>query len=169
MGTVMSARKPRSAVQVVLLGGLVVGILDITDATTFWWFRAGLTPIQIFQSVAAGLLGREASAAGGVATALLGAMLHFSIALSVVTVCYFLSRRVPLIRRQPVLAGTIYGIGVFLFMYGVVMPLSRVGAPRWALGAPLINNVLIHILGVGIPSALFARKAAAAEAVAPAA
>ena len=169
MSSAVPARGPRSRVQVVLLGGLVVGILDISDAIIFWWFRAGLTPMRIFQSVATGLLGREAAVAGGLATALLGAVLHFSIALSVVTVCYFLSRRVPLIRQQPVLAGTIYGIGVFLFMYGVVMPLSRVGAPRWALGAPLINNVLIHILGVGIPSALFARKAAAAEAAAPAA
>ena len=158
MSSAVSAREPRSPVQVVLLGGLVVGILDITDAITFWWFRAGLTPIRIFQSVAAGLLGREAAASGGLATALLGAVLHFSIALSVVTMCYFLGRRIPLIRQQPVLAGAIYGIGVFLFMYGVVMPLSRVGTPRWVLGVPMVNNVLIHILGVGIPSALFARR-----------
>lgn len=153
-----SQASDRGPLQVVLLGGLVVGILDITDAIIFWWVRAGLTPIRIFQGVAAGLLGREAAASGGLATALLGAALHFSIALSAVTVCYLLGRRIPLIRQQPVLAGAIYGIGVFLFMYGVVMPLSQVGSPRWELSVPLLNNVLIHILGVGIPSALFARR-----------
>ena len=158
MSGAVSAPGPRRPVQVVLLGGLVVGILDIADAIIFWGFRAGLTPIRIFQSVAAGLLGRDAAASGGLATALLGALLHFSIALSVVTVCYFLGRWIPLIRQRPVLAGAIYGVGVFLFMYGIVMPLSRAGSPRWALGVPMINNVLIHIVGVGIPSALFARR-----------
>jgi len=29
-----------SAIQVLLLGGLVVGILDIADAIIFWWVRA---------------------------------------------------------------------------------------------------------------------------------
>ena len=159
MTNALSAHEPRSPAGVLLLGGLVVGVLDITDAITFWWFRAGLSPIRIFQSVATGLIGRDAAVSGGLATAFLGAVLHFSIALSVVTVCYVLGRSFPFMRQRPVLAGAIYGVGVFLFMYGVVMPLSRIGSPRWVLGAPMVNNLLIHILGVGIPSALFARRA----------
>ena len=159
MNGTVAASGAKSPVAVVLLGGLVVGILDIADAITFWWFRAGVTPIHIFQSVATGLLGREAAASGGLASALLGAVLHFAIATSVVAACYFLGRTIPFIRQQPLMAGAIYGLGVFLVMYGVVMPLSRVGSPRWELGVPLVNNVLIHIFGVGMPSALFARRA----------
>jgi len=157
-----SIREPRGPLLTLLLGGLAVGILDITDAMVFWWFRLGLTPIRILQSVAAGLFGRDAAIAGGVQTAFIGMVIHFTIALSVVTACYFLGRRIPLVRERPVLAGAIYGVGVFLFMYGVVMPLSRAGAPRWALSVPMLNNVLIHIFGVGILSALFAKRALAA-------
>jgi len=94
MNSTASARALQSSVQIVLLGGLAVGVLDITDAMLFWWFRAGLTPVRIVQSVAAGLIGREAAASGGLASAVLGAVLHFSIALSVMTVCYFLARRI---------------------------------------------------------------------------
>jgi hypothetical protein len=60
-----------------LVGGmLLVGSLDITYATLFWTFR-GVGPIRVLQSVAAGLIGREATVSGGTKTALLGLALHF--------------------------------------------------------------------------------------------
>ena len=58
-----------------LYGTLVVGALDLIDAIVFFGLR-GVRPIRTFQSIAAGLLGRAAFQ-GGLATALLGAFLHF--------------------------------------------------------------------------------------------
>ncbi|HET9766226.1 MAG TPA: hypothetical protein VFS60_05235, partial [Thermoanaerobaculia bacterium] len=65
-----------SGLRAVLFGGLTVGILDITDAIVFWFLRADAPPMRILQSVAAGLLGRQAARAGGWPTALLGLLLH---------------------------------------------------------------------------------------------
>ncbi|MCU1262873.1 MAG: hypothetical protein JWO80_5758, partial [Bryobacterales bacterium] len=54
----------------ILWGGLIAGILDITDALVFFGLR-GAKPIRILQSIAAGLLGPKAFK-GGVGTAALG-------------------------------------------------------------------------------------------------
>ena len=70
----------------VIAGGLVVGTLDIVYAMAFWWLKARVAPIRILQSVAAGLLGRDAARAGGMQTALLGAVLHYFIAFTIVVV-----------------------------------------------------------------------------------
>jgi hypothetical protein len=41
-------------------------------------------------------------------------------------------------------------------MYFIVLPLSAAGAPTFRT-ATVINGLLIHMLGVGLPSALAAR------------
>jgi hypothetical protein len=111
----------------------------------------------MLQGIASGLLGR-ASFSGGPSTALLGLGIHFFIALSVVTTYYVVSRQIPPLRRRPVLFGIAYGVLVYFFMNLVVIPLSAIGAVRFSL--PLfINGILIHIFGVGLPSALVAAKA----------
>ena len=50
-----------------------------------------------------------------------------------------------------------YGVAVYFFMNLVVIPLSAIGAVRFS---PVLfaNGILIHVFGVGIPSALFARS-----------
>ena len=75
------AARPLPPLAYVLAGGLAAGALDISYAWLFWAVKAGPTAQRIFQSVAAGLLGK-ASFAGGWPTALLGLGLHFSIATS---------------------------------------------------------------------------------------
>ena len=141
----------------ILLGTLTVGILDAADALIFFGLR-GARPIRIFQSIAAGLLGRPAFS-GGLATAALGVALHFFIACAIVTVAVIAARRMPLLPRSPVLAGLIYGVGVYVVMNYVVLPLSNAGATSPS-GIVLVNGLLIHMFGVGLPSMLFARAVA---------
>jgi hypothetical protein len=138
-----------------LFGTLTVGTLDILDAIVFFGVRNHVAPIRIFQSIAAGLLGRAAFS-GGVRTALLGALLHYFIAFSIVAVFLVLSRTIPLLRQRAVVSGILYGIGVYLFMNFVVLPLSNAGRGPFVLPV-VINGVFIHVLGVGVPAALFAR------------
>jgi len=104
-------RHPPGIARAILWGGLAVGTLDILDAILFWGLWKHVPPVRIFQSVAGGLLGRQAANAGGLATALLGAALHYSIALSIVAVYYLASRRASLLRSRPVLCGLLYGLG----------------------------------------------------------
>jgi len=140
----------------ILSGGLVVGILDGLDAVIFFGLR-GVRPIRIFQAIASGLLGRAAFT-GGIRTALLGVLCHFFIATGIVAVYYAASRKVDVMRRQPIASGMAFGVIAYLVMNYVVIPLSAVapGGPKPL--AVVANGLLIHMFGVGIPAALFAGK-----------
>jgi len=135
---------------------LAVGTFDALDAVVFFYLFRGTTPAQIFQGIASGLLGR-ASFEGGVRTAAVGVGIHYFIAFMVVLAFLVVSRRFSTLRRWPLWSGLAYGIGVWLFMNLVVLPLS-VGRPRFLL--PVVTNgLLIHMFGVGLPASLFARAA----------
>ena len=147
-----------TAKRAILLGGLTVGALDILDAFVFFGMR-GVGPQRILHSVAAGLLGREAAIAGGLPTALLGLGLHFTIATGVVATYYLVSGTLRFLVRHPISCGILYGLVVFYVMQLVVLPLSATsGKAGLPTGAPLINGLLIHALGVGLPAALFAAR-----------
>jgi len=141
----------------VFAGGLVVGILDGLDALIFFGIRSGARPIRIFQSIASGLLGK-ASFSGGVPTALLGVLCHFTVATSIVTVYVLASRKLKLLTQHAVSCGMAYGIVAYLGMNYVVIPLSAVppGGPKPL--AVVVNGLLIHMFGVGLPAALVARR-----------
>ncbi len=152
--------RPRSPWPAVVLGGLVAGVLDIAYACIFWAIKAGVPPGRIFQSVAAGLLGREAAAAGGASTAALGLALHFLIALTVAVAYYTAARYAAALWRRPWLYGALYGVGVYGVMQYVVVPLSRAGGGG---GRPNllwdVLSILVHAFGIGVPVALAARAA----------
>src|SRR4029450_1884227 len=144
--------------QAVLYGTLVVGTLDALDAIVFFGLRSGARPIRIFQGIAYGLIG-PAARQGGLKTAALGALLHYFIAFGIVLTYFLVSRRVRLLTRRPVICGLLYGLIAYAVMNLLVLPLSKVGGPTLPATPVLANGVLIHMLGVGLPSALFARAA----------
>lgn len=139
--------------ETILYGGLAAGILDILDAFVFFGFR-GVSPVRSLQAIASGVFGTKAFQ-GGTVMAAAGLAFHFLIALSVAAVYYALARRVRLLVERPILCGLAYGIGVFLVMQYVVLPLSayRVRPLSWGV---MVNSVLIHALGIGVPIALAA-------------
>jgi uncharacterized membrane protein YagU involved in acid resistance len=148
--------------RIVVLGGLVVGVLDIADAIVVTLARGG-APGRMLQGIASGLLGRETALAGGTATAALGLALHFFIALTVTVVYYAAALALPALHRRPFVFGPLYGVAVWLVMNFVVIPLSAIG--RWpALTTlSLVNGLLFaHVFLVGIPAAVTARLAARA-------
>ena len=144
--------------QAVLYGTLVVGTLDALDAIVFFGLRSGARPVRIFQGIAYGLIG-PAARQGGLKTAALGLFLHYFIAFGIVVTYFLVSRRVRLLTRHPVSCGLLYGVVVYAVMNLVVLPLSKVGGPSLPAAPVLANGLLIHMFGVGLPSALFARAA----------
>jgi hypothetical protein len=80
-----------------------------------------------------------------------------------VLVCVLLVRLLPVLARHPGFWGPVYGLAVFLVMYLVVIPNSATGGGGLPGGSALINGVLIHVFGVGIPAAFAARAAAHAS------
>jgi len=80
-------------------GGLTAGVLDSVDAVIAFGLK-GMNPIQVLQYIASGALGSEAFK-GGLATAALGAALHFFIAFVVAAVYYTASRKLTALYREP--------------------------------------------------------------------
>jgi hypothetical protein len=115
--------------------------------------------VRIFQSVAAGLLGR-ASFEGGAATAALGLALHYLIALSMSLVYYLAAQRWQVLWRRPVQCGAGYGLLVYVIMNYLVVPLSAAGPgsedPLW-----VTLSIAAHVFLIGIPIALFTRPPSA--------
>jgi len=140
------------AIGYVLAGGLVAGTLDIAYACVFWGLKAGTSPERIFQSVAAGILGRD-SFKGGVATAALGLFLHYFIA-TVMSVTYFLvARHWTTLRERPIACGAAYGLVLYGVMNYVVLPLSAAGGGSGpALWIAL--SIIVHMFLIGVPIAL---------------
>jgi hypothetical protein len=152
----MAERHPHPAI-LVLAGGFVAGTLDIAYAPIFRALKRGVPATRIFQSVAAGLLGR-ASFQGGGRTAALGLVLHYFIALSMSITYYLVARRWPLLRRRPALCGAGYGLLLYGVMNYIVVPFSAAGRgskdPLW-----IILSIAVHMVLIGVPIALFTRRA----------
>lgn len=144
-------------IRTILMGGLCAGILDITAACTMGVIRGG-GAVRVLQSVAGGLLGLE-TFQGGAKTAMLGLAIHFMIATVWATLYALASLKLPVLTRQPILCGVLYGITVYMIMYNVVLPLSAYHSkPFNQPFSAFLISVTIHMLFVGLPIALVTRK-----------
>jgi uncharacterized membrane protein YagU involved in acid resistance len=142
----------------VLIGGLIAGALDILFAITFAYVEGGVSPISLLQTVASGVLG-EASYQGGVGAAAFGLALHFLISLLLAAAYVLASQRIGVLTKHPVVAGALFGIGVFLLMRLVVLPLSAFPHPVRFRPLASVLDLLSHMFLFGVPIALAARKA----------
>jgi len=153
---ILSPKQSLTTLHALFLGGLIAGTLDAVDGVIAFGTQ-GLNPIQVLQYIASGALG-QATFRGGLATAALGALLHFIIAWVAAGVFVFASRWMAVLRRRAMLFGLLYGAAVYFFMNYVVLPLSAVAQGPFHLGL-FLNGVIGHALLVGLPIALCARRA----------
>jgi len=153
---VLASKQALTNVQAIFWAGLVAGTLDAVDGVIAFGTQ-GLNPIQVLQYIASGALGKAAFQ-GGLATAAVGAALHFSIAWVAAAVFVSAARRLEVLKTHAVLAGLLYGSAVYFFMNYLVLPLSAVAASTFQLGL-FLNGVIGHALFVGLPISLFARRA----------
>jgi hypothetical protein len=142
--------------EAILWGGLAVGVLDAAAAMTLAGLR-GVSPDRVWQHVASGVLGRG-SFSGGLPTAALGLVVHFLIAFTATAVYVVASRWVPLLARRPYLCGPAYGVAVYFFMQYLVVPLSLIRQGPFSLRG-LLQGLAVHVLVVGLPISLSARRA----------
>ena len=160
--TIIPSLRHLSVPRAILLGGLTVGTLDLLDAFVFFGLRSGARPIGILHSIAAGFIGRDAARAGGVPTAMLGLFSHYLVAFSIVTVYVLLSRAVPVLRQRWVVSGLVFGAAAYFVMTWFVVPMSNAGKQQITFALPvtpvMVNGILIHMFGVGLPAAYFASR-----------
>ena len=116
----------------------------------------GKNAVWVFQTIAGGLFHR-ATYDGGLRTALIGMVIHYFIAGSVVTFFYLVSRKAPILLDRPWVFGPIYGLGVYLFMQLVVLPAAKWGGGLKP-GIGMVKAIFIHMACVGLVTALIVRK-----------
>jgi uncharacterized membrane protein YagU involved in acid resistance len=146
----------REIVRPALVATVVAGVLDITAAIVTSAFR-GVAPIRILQSIASGLLGKEAYS-GGLGTAALGIVLHFSLMLAFAFAYMLAFERSLFMRAHALWSGAVYGVAIYIFMNAVVLPLSAFPHKLKYDAALLTIGILTHILCVGLPIAAIAKK-----------
>ena len=154
----MTSNTRLSAIQVILLAGLVAGTMDITAACLNAWIQSGVTPDRVFRYIATGVLGPPALTAGA-GTAALGLFLHYVIATGWAVVFYIVSRFLGLMTEHPIPVGLGYGVVVYLLMNFVIVPLSQVPARR---PPPQFHERAIQagilMICIGVPIALIVRR-----------
>jgi len=139
-----------SGLTAIAVGGLLAGILDLTQACILFGWRVPLV-------VAGGLLGRQAIRAG-LGTYVLGVFLHFFIALSVAAIYYLASRRLSFLKEYPLVCGLFYGAAVELVMNLVVLPLSALHARGPYRLHDLLQGLLAHMVLIGLPISFSIRR-----------
>ena len=152
------------AIDTIPLGGLLIGLFDLIFAFTFYGLILGVPLLRIFQTVAAGVLGRPIAYASGVRSFLLGIVLHFIVATCIATVYFLATLVLPVLLRHPVISGLIYGMVAYFGMKYVVTPLSAIGQRGTLPRLPILLTELIgHALLVGLPVAVVAHRSARAN------
>jgi hypothetical protein len=144
-----------ATVRAVALVGGAIGVLDALDGVAYFAITAGMNPIQVLQFIASGALG-PAAYQGGLATAGLGALLHFGVSFVVAGVYVAAYQRSGFVRAKGAALGIAFGVAVWGVMNLLVVPMSAIGALP-TVGAA-IHGVVGHALTVGLTAALVTRK-----------
>ncbi len=135
----------------ILVGGAIAGTLDLITAFISYG-------PNVPRAIAAGLLGRQAMQSGSVPIWILGVFLHYFIAFSAATVYCLASRKLAMLKDHFIVCGIFYGIGFFLVMNLVVLPLSALHATGPFKLHGLIQGLLVHMFIIGLPISTSLRK-----------
>jgi hypothetical protein len=142
----------------ILLATLVAGTLDILAAIV----QAGGAAGTVLRSVAAGPLGAGA-ASGGTGMAIAGLVIHFLLMAIIAAVFVLAAARLPMLLRQPLIWGPVYGLAIWIVMYLIVLPLRWPGTFPLTDPASIAWAIAFHMLLVGLPIALIAARLASVE------
>ena len=134
---------------------LVAGTLDLLMAVIDVSLSGGSVP-GMFRSIASGPFGdgMHESAVG----APLGLLIHFAIMAVIAAVYVLAAQRIPALVRYWWLAGLLYGLGVWLVMYGIVLP-ARFGASLPTEPVAVAKGLFAHCVLVGLPIAWVTARA----------
>jgi hypothetical protein len=141
-----------------VIAGLIIGTADVI---IYHWFvtsvLGGVPLISVYQYIASGALG-ESAFAGGIATALLGALFHFLFSIVIAGVFILSADRISLLRRYVIPGSLLFGFGVFIVMNMIVTPLSATPPLPAPPMSQLIVNILDHLLVFGLPLGILVQR-----------
>jgi hypothetical protein len=152
----LPTRRPLPPWAWTVAGGAGLALADLAFAAAFWALRSGTPPIRIPQSIAAWVLGSEVAHLGGVATALAGTLLYACLVCAMVAGYAYLSRHAAVVRTAGIAGGVLYGCGLYLVLFRLVLPAWSAAPPdpsppAWALAC------IVAYAGIGAGCAWIAR------------
>lgn len=127
----------------IVVGGGIAGLLDMTSAYISF---GRYMPIGIAGGIV-GAAGRHVS----VGQYILGLCIHYFIAFSAAAAYCLASKKLDFLRDHFFVCGIFYGIGFFLFMQLVVLPLSAYHAMGPYQYRGLVQGLLAHMFLIGLP------------------
>ena len=137
----------------IAIATLVAGTLDILAAigVTLGYGR----PVDaMLRYVASGPF--PAAKQWGTAGAALGLAVHFALMAIMAAIFVLAANRIPRLKARPIYWGVAYGLATYIAMNLLVVPLRFGAFPSNPVA--IASQLLFHILLVGIPIALIARR-----------
>ncbi|THD06914.1 hypothetical protein [Rhodanobacter lindaniclasticus] len=167
-GTGSSPEHSRAAAQSVLVpmlwliaGGCAAATVD-TAVAMAWWGPKGIAPEHILQGFASWFIGPRAFA-GGLVTALAGALIYAQMMCALVVVYYVCARRSASLWERPLLCGGVYGALAYFAIFQVMVPALTGAHPKTLDMVWIATCLAVYITVVGSFCALFSRAAGAAR------
>ncbi len=137
-----------------LVGGSIIGLLNIVIQIGIvfgFLFKFGF--FNSLQYIASGALGKYAFT-GGIFTAVIGAIIELIMTFIIAGIFFLIVRRISLPHRYIIVSSLLYGIGVFLVMNYIVLPLSAApklpAPPTWLFIEIILEHMLLIALPLGI-------------------
>jgi hypothetical protein len=134
---------------------LIAGTLDLLSAFVFAGL-AGMAPLGVLAFVASGPFGSAPTPTAG--WAIVGLLVHFAIMACMVAAYMIAAQRLPVLLRQPVIAGLLYGLLLWGIMYWIVRPLRWPEMPLPHTLKGISEQLFSHCILVGLPIAWIARR-----------
>lgn len=145
----------KSYLRAVLVAGTFAAVVETVPVLTVQ-NALGVPPQRVFQAIACGLAGRSAFV-GGARTAWLDAFLHLLISWIAGGVFVAAAVRWSQAARRALLSGTILGVGCYVTMSYVVVPLSAVAFPLTRELKMMAMSLVVHVVAFGLSVAALTR------------
>ncbi|MDB5712474.1 MAG: hypothetical protein JWL96_4544 [Sphingomonas bacterium] len=143
----------------IILAALIAAAIDALWFSTTAWLQ-GSSGYVVMQ-LTGGFWMSHGAIHAGAAGFLLGCATHFSVATMMATGFALLRPRLAILRRPPLVSGTLYGLFLYVVMNLVVLPL------RWPRNFPRfegwqsVGDLLVHVAFGIIFATLIGRRASA--------
>jgi hypothetical protein len=144
---------------VIILAALIAASIDALWFSATAWLQ-GSSGYVVMQ-LTGGFWMTHGALKAGAASFLLGCATHVAVAMMMATGFALLYPRLAVLRRAPLVSGTLYGLFLYVLMNLIVLPLRwRSNFPRFA-GWQSLGDLLVHVAFGIIFAVLIGRRAPA--------
>lgn len=145
------------SLKTIVLAWLLIGTLDILSAITHYMIRGGTNPVNILVYISSAIYGPRAAEIGPPSMAILGLALHYLIALIWTLIFLFLYTRIPVMGKNRIVTGIVFGFLMQIIMSQVVVKLSNTAKGPFNLQSFLINAAILCV-AIAIPLSFIAYR-----------